>query len=62
MSGRPWERGSFGQAAWLYGVSTRKDEWRQKPFAVTLSSDGTLVAEGGDGFIRLYRIQPVRTK
>ena len=38
------------------------NESRTEPFAVALSADGTLVAEGGDGIIRLYRIQPVQPK
>ncbi len=35
-----------------------KDDWRQSPFAFDLSPNGRYVAEGGNGVLRLYEIEP----
>jgi hypothetical protein len=51
-----------GNQRYLKYYSPRENDWGKKPFAVAISGDGTLVAEGGDGLIRLYRIQPVQSR
>jgi hypothetical protein len=51
-----------GNQRYLKYDSPRENDWGKKPFAVAISADGAFVAEGGDGLIRLYRIQPVQPK